>query len=206
MPPWSGSWSAAILERAHGNCYFLTAPVPRPRRYPTADGGSTDEVRIQLMKVLFSTDIPDPRDTDLIGLAEACGVFTRILSRAELERVRARIELVKSLNLLGRSVAPVIGDDLRQRAAARRTYQPIPDARGLPLIGVALVMNSDLQEFVSGRYRDYRPICRISVPSRSMIVMGEEKRMPPCKGTRPPTCVATGRSWAFATPWRPTGL
>ena len=75
---------------------------------------------------------------------------------------RDRIELVKSLNLLCRIVAPVIADDLRQRVAARRTYRPIPDARGLPLIGAALDMNGDLQEFVSGLYRDYGPICRIS--------------------------------------------
>ena len=161
-----------ILEHAPGNCYFLTAPVARSRRYPAAAGDTTDEVRIRLMKVLFSTDIPEPRDADLIGLAEACGVFSRILSRAELERVRDRIELVKSLNLLCRRVAPVIADDLRQRAAEHRTYQPIPKVRGLPIIGVGLRMNGDLQEFLAGLYRDYGPICRISVPGRTMIVMG----------------------------------
>ena len=32
----------------------------------------------------------------------------------------------------------MIADDLRPRGAARRTYQPIPEARGLPLIGVGL--------------------------------------------------------------------
>ena len=161
-----------ILERAPGNHYFLTAPVARSRRYPAADGESADEVRIRLMKVLFSDDIPEPRDADLIGLAEACGIFTRILSRAELERVRGRIELVKSLNLLCHAAAQAIADDLRERPAARRTYQPIPEARGLPLIGAGLAMNGDLQEFVSGLYRDYGPICRVSVPGRKMIVLG----------------------------------
>lgn len=60
-----------ILEHAPGNCYFLTAPVARSHRYPAADGGSTDEVRIRLMKVLFSTEIPEPRDADLIGAASS---------------------------------------------------------------------------------------------------------------------------------------
>ena len=161
-----------ILEPAPGNHYFLTAPVAHARRYPAADGESTDEVRVRLMKVLFSNEIPEPRDADLIGLAEACGVFTRILSRAERERVGDRIELVKSLNLLCRTAAQVIGQDLRERPPARRTYRQIPAARGLPLIGVGLAMNGDLQEFVSGLYRDYGPICRISVPGRTMIVMG----------------------------------
>ena len=161
-----------ILERAPGNNYFLTPPVARARRYPTADGESTDEVRVRLMKVLFSNEIPAPRDADLIGLAEACGVFARILSRTELERVRGRIELVKSLNLLCRAAAQVIADDRREQPPGRRTHRPIPDARGLPFIGVGLAMNGDLQEFVSGLHRDYGPICRISVPGRTMIVMG----------------------------------
>ena len=39
MPPWPGSWSAASWNARPSNCYFLTAPVARSRRYPAADGG-----------------------------------------------------------------------------------------------------------------------------------------------------------------------
>ena len=88
----------------------------------------------------------------------------------------------------------MIADDLRQRAAARCTYQPIPDARGLPLIGAALGMNGDLQEFVSGLYRDYGPICRtLDTSSRSAT-----RRM----RCSPTGCPRPGRSEGWRRPTR----
>ena len=41
----------------------------------TIDGKAEREVRLRLMGVLFSDEIPDPRDVVLLCLADACGIL-----------------------------------------------------------------------------------------------------------------------------------
>ena len=66
--------------------------VFQSRRYPVVDGKADREVKLRIMEVLFSDEIPDPRDIVIVCLAEACGIFRELLSRRELEHATARIE------------------------------------------------------------------------------------------------------------------
>ena len=79
-----------ILEREDDR--FLW--VFRSRRYPAIDGKAEREVKLRIMAVLFSDEIPDPRDVVIICLADACGIFNQLLSRQELSRASERIEQV----------------------------------------------------------------------------------------------------------------
>ena len=60
--------------------------------------------------MLFSDEIPDPRDVVIICLADACGIFRRLLSRAELSRASERIEQVSRLDLIGQAMSQAIQD------------------------------------------------------------------------------------------------
>ena len=62
------------------------------------------------MQVLFSDEIPDPRDVVLICLADACGIFKELLSRRELGQATDRIEQVRRLDLIGQAMSRAIGD------------------------------------------------------------------------------------------------
>ena len=66
-----------ILAREEGR--FLW--VFRSRRYPALDGKAEQEVKLRIMEVLFSDKIPDPRDVVIICLADACGMFEKLLGR-----------------------------------------------------------------------------------------------------------------------------
>ena len=95
-----------ILERQEDR--FLW--VFRSRRYPMLDGQAEREVKLRIMGVLFSDDIPDPRDVVIICLADACGIFKEILSKRELEQAAARIEQVRKLDLIGQAMTQAIQD------------------------------------------------------------------------------------------------
>ena len=58
----------------------LTPSVSRSRRYPVSDGQQVEEARLRIMRILFSDDVPEPRDIAIIALANACGVFRTILT------------------------------------------------------------------------------------------------------------------------------
>ena len=90
-----------ILESEGGRMLW----VLRARRYPTVDGKAEQEVKLRIMQVLFSDDIPSPRDIVIICLADACRIFGQIMSQGEIERARERIDLVRRMDLIGQAVA-----------------------------------------------------------------------------------------------------
>ena len=49
--------------------------VFQARRYPIIDNTAEREVKLRIMEVLFSDQIPGPRDVVIIGLAHACDIF-----------------------------------------------------------------------------------------------------------------------------------
>ena len=86
------------------------------RRYPAVSGKEEREVKARLLGVLFNDEIPDPRDSLLIGLCRAAGLFAFILSGQELDRVQGRINQVADLEELNRSLSAAIQDIYAQIA------------------------------------------------------------------------------------------
>ena len=84
--------------------------VIQGRRYPVVDNTAEREVKLRIMEVLFSDQIPDPRDVVIIGLAHACDIFKEILSPRELARVADRIDQVRKLDLIGQAMSQAITD------------------------------------------------------------------------------------------------
>ena len=84
--------------------------VFRSRRYPVAQGEVEREVKLRIMGVLFSNEIPDPRDIVIICLADACRIFEGLLSGPELDRATVRIEQVRKLDLIGQAMTQAIHD------------------------------------------------------------------------------------------------
>ena len=95
-----------ILEHDEGR--FLW--VFRSRRYPIIDGRAEREVKLRILGVLLSDDIPDPRDIVIIGLADACGLLPQLLPKGDYEQARARIDQVRKLDLIGQATLRAIND------------------------------------------------------------------------------------------------
>ena len=68
------------------------------------------EVRLRIADVLFSDDIPDPRDVALIGLVDACDILGEIFPDREMVQCRPRIEQLRKMDLIGRELAAAISD------------------------------------------------------------------------------------------------
>ncbi len=89
-----------VLERREEK--FLW--VFRSRRYPMIDGKVQREARQRVMGVLFSGDIPDPRDIALICIADACGVLKSVFGENELDEIAPRLEQLRMMDLIGREL------------------------------------------------------------------------------------------------------
>ena len=125
-----------ILEAEAGGFFSFLPSVSRTRRYP-ADQSMREDVQLRIMRTLFSNDVPDPNDIVIIGLADACGVFERLLPPAELKVAQERIALIGRMDLIGRAVTEVIEYGGRDVAVPLPPRRPVPKAQP-PLISVLL--------------------------------------------------------------------
>ena len=78
------------------------------RRYPVIDNQTLREVKLRIMEVLFTDQIPDARDVILIALADVCGIFASLLSSRELKTVTPRIRQISKLDLIAREVTSAV--------------------------------------------------------------------------------------------------
>ena len=82
--------------------------VFRSPRYFVVDRKTKLEVKTRLTDVLFSDDIPHPRDVALICLIDACSILPHFFGEEKLERITPRVERLRKLDLIGREIAGAI--------------------------------------------------------------------------------------------------
>ena len=104
--PGTRGWVDACGFSGHG----IMPWVFRSRHYPLIDGEAEREVKLRILEVLFSDVVPTPRDVVIICLADACGIFTELLSKREVRHALPRIELIRKMDLIGRAVTAAIWD------------------------------------------------------------------------------------------------
>jgi len=94
------------------------------RAYPQNTGREEREAKARLLAVIFNDEIPSPRDTLLLSLADSSGVLDAILSADELRKASQRIEQIVALEEIGRAVKGVMADISAQLQAAA-TMRPM---------------------------------------------------------------------------------
>lgn len=169
--------AAGVVEADDTGFCSLSRLVARARRYPATDGQHGQEVWLRVLRTIFNDDIPDTRDIVIIGLANACDVFQRLLPPDEYEEARQRIELISKMELLSRSVIDAIRNlTLAEAYARRRRIQERgggwPRASGhLPIIGHALQFRNTINGFLTEQYRNLGPVFEISLLGKKWLVL-----------------------------------
>jgi golgi phosphoprotein 3 len=99
------------------------------RAYPQNTGREEREAKARLASVIYSNELPTPRDTLLLGLAQASGVLGAIFPAEEINKAAPRIAEVVALEEIGRSVGAVASDlrtSLARAVEARYAAQRYP--------------------------------------------------------------------------------
>ena len=146
-----------ILEGEEGGFLAFLPSVSRTRRYP-ADQALREDVQLRISRVLFSDDIPDPHDIVIIGLADACGAFERLLSPAEHDVGQERIALLGRMDLIVRAVTEVIRQSEAPADPDRIPPRAIPVSPRPPL---RVILSNNFRDFMVERYLKMGPIFQI---------------------------------------------
>lgn len=88
-------------------------------RYPKAAGREeVAAVRERLRALVLGSEIPEPRDALMLGLARATGLLPLLFSAEELAASQGRLELLVQVEALNRSLAQAVADVLSGRLRA----------------------------------------------------------------------------------------
>lgn len=101
--------SNKILELQQDR-FLLLFHADRYKSVDNAKERNVSSIKRRILDVLFSDDIPTPRDVVLISLVDACGIFVEILSKRELQNVSGRIAQIRKLDLISGSMSQLIQD------------------------------------------------------------------------------------------------
>ncbi len=95
-----------IVQRRNKRVFWILGK----RRYPLMDQQEVREVRERILSIVLGDEVPSPRDIMLTSLAEACGLFHKILGKNQRDIAGVRIRQVSRLDLIGQAVAKSVSD------------------------------------------------------------------------------------------------
>lgn len=156
-----------LVDPEGGSHYAVTPQVKHTGRYPTGDSEVRQTARFRVMRVLLDGDIPDPGDIVLINLAEACGVFQKILDRVELRQAKARIELLAGMDLIGQAVTGLLREVGPGAEGAAVLHSDLPVAKGLPIFGDV----TEVLRFFTRQYMELGPIFQLKLFFKRYVVL-----------------------------------
>ena len=163
--------AAGILQSTEAGDMAPSPKVARAHRYPTVESEAEQAVRLRIMGVLFGDDIPAPRDIVIICLANACGMFERLLDKAELDEVRERLDLVGRMDLIGQAVTQAVWESGREEAPKPAPAKQIPKVKGGLLLGSAREMSQDVRALFTEQYLKLGPVFEVRLLHRRQIVL-----------------------------------
>ena len=100
-----------ILEHHDGDFWTLAHTVWRTEVYSHSTEDTVGQfIRTRIGRVLFTDEVPLPRDIIIICLVNACDVLRYMFPLDD--EVEERIELVCRMDLIGRSIAAAVADNL----------------------------------------------------------------------------------------------
>ena len=161
-----------VLETDSGEFWSLSRSVARSKRYPTAGGETGEEIKTRIMRAVLTEEIPDPRDIAIIGLMHSCGGMRTLLDPDEYELAESRIELLSSMDLIGRAIGEAVQTSYRPPGSARSVQR-----RAIPAVGLYGMLSSrtfrsgNVPKFMFEKSKELGPIFELRAGGRRMVVL-----------------------------------
>ena len=160
-----------LAEPGQEGFLSMTGLVSRAKFYPTTDAGVQESVHLRIMRILFTDEIPDPRDVVIVGLAHSCGLFRKILSPTEFAEARERIEIINRMDLIGQAVSGLVQVAKSETQEDHLPSTALPRAAGLPFLGNISALKGNVLDFFVEQHAKHGQVFEIRVFRRPQIVM-----------------------------------
>lgn len=156
--------SKEILRLDEEGFHFPSRWLRDTHRYPKGVSSEDREVKTRILEQLLSDTEVASRDAALIAVAQACDVFSVLMTKQEYEEIHARVLTICDSSDLAGSL-------LRQIQRATHQASKTPTARGLPLLGNTIGMAQDVRHFLTQQYLELGPVFRVKMLNNEYTVL-----------------------------------
>ncbi len=161
-----------ILQHHDGDFWSLAQTAWRSGFQAGSDVGTAVEfVKTRISKAIFSDEIPDPRDIIIICLIDTCDVLRFIFELDE--ESEARVERVTKMDLIGRSIAEAVHENIARPLFRKTTLsKKIPVVPLRKLVRNEHVKTGNIPALFAQLGEEYGPVFELRPPfSENMIVL-----------------------------------
>ena len=129
----------------------------------SAPGGSARYVKNRISNAIFNNEIPEPRDIIVICLVNTCDLLRFIFTLEEEHE--QRIELISKMDLIGRSIAEAVAQNM-----TGALFQRPPLSTQIPVVPVRRALlnrnlrRGNLPAFFADLTKEYGPAFQIRAP------------------------------------------
>ena len=161
-----------ILEHHDGEFWTLAHTSWETEVYDDPREGTAGQfIKTRISRAIFMNEIPDPRDIIVICLVNTCDVFRFIFQLDETSE--ARIQLICKMDVIGRSIAHAVQDNI---ASPLRRHSTL--TKKMPVVPLRkLLLNPHLRTgnvpaLFADLAREYGPVFKIRLPfAKPMIFL-----------------------------------
>ena len=153
-----------ILEHHDGDFWTLaTAKWYEDLSDASQEGTVGQFIKTRVVKALFTDEIPDPRDAIVICLTNACDVF-RIMFELD-EETEERIALICQMDLIGRSIAAAVAQNIATPLLRRSTLnKKVPVVALRRLLLSPHLRSGNIPAVFAELTKEYGPVFEIRPP------------------------------------------
>ena len=153
-----------ILEYHEGEFWTLAPTVLHGERAGTSVEGTAGQfIKARIGKVIFTDEIPDPRDVVIICLVNTCDVFRFIFELDD--EAEKRIDFICRMDLIGRSIADAVSQNLAGPALQRPALtRKIPTVSLPKLLLNPHVRDGNLNALFGNLAEEYGPVFQVRPP------------------------------------------
>ena len=128
-------------------------------------------IKLRIMRYIFTDAIPDPRDVIIICLINTCDVFRFIFQLDD--EAEARIEFICKMDLIGRSLAAAVSQNLAGPALRRPALtRKIPTVSLPKLLLNPHIRDGNLNALFGNLAEEYGPVFQVRPPfAKPMIFL-----------------------------------
>ncbi|MDE0235526.1 MAG: cytochrome P450 [bacterium] len=153
-----------ILEHHNGDFWTLARSKGGKELFNGFSGdGGVQFVKTRISQAIFNNEIPDPRDIIIICLVNTCDVF-RFMFQLD-EEAEERIEFICNMDLLGRSIAAAVSQNLAgplfRRSALSKKIPSVPLRK---VIFNANMRKGNIPALFADLTKEYGPVFQLRPP------------------------------------------
>ena len=154
----------------HEGGFYTFSRRQRQGQTPSEDQVVGEYVIARLAKVIFTNEIPGPRDVIITGLVNACRVFHLVYQLDE--EAEERIRFVSQMDLIGQAIAAAVSQSILAPALRRPSLtKPIPTVSLRDLLSNKELRAGRLPPAFANLAAKYGPVFELPVPFRQNIIV-----------------------------------